>query len=336
NPMVSLGVPEPGAGGDQGADAHTEGLADREREKEYFEGREGYDEDFLAEKVPWPTFPEGKFALAKPSDGTDERPHELRYQHFGVMYCAQEKSSVVTAVNIDGEQSRKLKRTRDRWYFDMRIDRDIQIGKQDYSNVGCDRGHLVKREDPNWGDAATVKLANYDTFHYPNAAPQHSGLNRSRAQWLGLEEHIIESARTHDFRATVFTGPIINDSTVYEDGVTIPLEFWKVVVMMTIDDDDASADPTLRLHATAYLLSQGQLIHSMLSNRNRNESVEGFKFGEYRTFQISIADLEAATEYDFGELRDADPLRAAVRESPFFEANAPVYRALDDYEQIVL
>lgn len=311
-------------------------LADKEREASYFAGRDGYNADFLAEPVPWPIFPDGAFNLAEPSDATPERPHELRYQHFGVKYCANLKSPVATAVNIDGAQSRRLKRSRDRWYFDMRIPRDIQIGQHDYSNVACDRGHLVKREDPNWGDMETVNLANFDTFHYPNAAPQHSGLNRSRSQWLGLEDHILGSARTHDFRATVFTGPILDENIVVEEGVTIPLEFWKVVVMMTSDDESGEDEPQLRLHATAYLLSQGQLIHSMLANRGQNESVEGFKFGEFKTFQLAIADLEEATGYDFGPLRDADPMRAGLSAIEEFPVGAAMYNAIDDYSQLVL
>jgi endonuclease G len=311
-------------------------LADKEREASHFEGRDGYDADFLAEKVPWPTLPDGVFNLAEPSDATPERPHELRYQHFGVKYCANLKSPVVTAVNIDGAQSRRLKRSRDRWYFDMRIPRAIQIGQDDYSNVACDRGHLVKREDPNWGDMETVNRANFDTFHYPNASPQHSGLNRRQSQWRGLEDHILGSARTHDFKATVFTGPVLDENIVTEEGVTIPLEYWKVVVMMTADDESGADESELRLHATAYLLSQGQLIHSMLADRGQNESVEGFKFGEFKTFQLAIADLEEATGYDFGTLRDADPMRAGLSAMQEFPKGAAMYNSIDDYSQLIL
>ena len=318
---------------------HPEGLgelADREREASHFEGREGYDANFLGEPVPWPCFPDGAFTLAKPSDATPERPHELRYQHFGVKYCSALKSPVATAVNIDGARSRRLKRSRDRWLFDMRIPREIQIGQEDYSNVACDRGRLVKREDPNWGDMESVERANFDTFHYPNASPQHSGLNRSQSQWRGLEDYIIGSARTHDFKATVFTGPILDENIVVEKGVTIPLEYWKVVVMMTSDDTSDAEEPELRLHATAYLLSQGQLIHSMLAGRGQNEAVEGFAFGEFKTFQLAIADLEGATGYDFGPLRDADPMRTSLAAINEFPAGSAMYNTIDDFSQLVL
>jgi hypothetical protein len=63
-----------------------------------------------------------------------------------------------------------------------------------------------------------------------------------------------------------------------------------------------------KLHATAYLLSQGQLIRKLLEQRDRIEAVEGFVLGPYRTFQIALADLEEATGHDFGELKGADRL----------------------------
>jgi endonuclease G len=45
----------------------------------------------------------------------------------------------------------------------------------------------------------------------------------------------------------------------------------------------------------------------LLEDRNRSEAVEGFVLGPYRTCQIAITDLEAAT--CFGALKAADPLK---------------------------
>jgi endonuclease G len=70
-------------------------------------------------------------------------------------------------------------------------------------------------------------------------------------------------------------------------------EFWKMVVM---HDSERN-----KMHAIAYLLSQGQLIHKLLEDRNRSEAVEGFVLGLYRTFQIVVADLETVT--GFGSVR---------------------------------
>lgn len=276
---------------------------------DHFEGRAGYDKNFLSGEVPFPGLPEGMFDLAVPSDSDPERPHELRYTHFGVLFDLARKSPVATAVNIDGEKVIPIKREKpDTWFFDARIDIDRQLARGDFPGA-LDRGHMVRRQDPNWGETRDIaQRANDDTFHYTNASPQHASLNRSVEAWLGLENHILESTETHGFRASVFTGPLFDldgeDPFLDEIGAPLPLQYWKVVVMDAMRDDG-----TLRLHATAYLLSQGLAIQKFLQDRARNEAVEGFVFGEYRTFQVSIAFLEELSGFDWGaDLRNADPL----------------------------
>jgi endonuclease G len=102
----------------------------------------------------------------------------------------------------------------------------------------------------------------------------------------------------------VFTGQVkIAYDPEIKTGVRAPSEFWKLVAM-----PDAESEG---LHATAYLLSQGDLIRELLEKRNRTEAVEGFELGAYRTFQIAIRDLADATGYDFSTYLDADPLARA-------------------------
>src|SRR5262249_5823758 len=112
------------------------------------------------------------------------------------------------------------------------------------------------------------------------------------------------------------------------ENVRVPLEFWKVVVM--IDNSEK------KLHATAYLLSQGQLIRKLLEKRDRSEAVEGFVLGPFRTFQIAIADLEEATGYDFGDLKKADPLAHAPGSNEAAAANVPRVVPLENAGDIVL
>ena len=101
----------------------------------------------------------------------------------------------------------------------------------------------------------------------------------------------------------MFTGPVNRlDDPEIKPGVLLPREFWKLVVMVDADEQ--------RLHATAYLLSQGDLIRELLENRNRTEANEGFVLGAYRTFQIAVRDLAEATGYDLSHYVDADPLAA--------------------------
>ncbi|SMC77530.1 DNA/RNA non-specific endonuclease [Primorskyibacter flagellatus] len=302
----------------------------------HFEGREGYDPDFLqVAAVPLPTVPQG-FGLSAPSDATACRPHELRYQNFGVLYSGTFKTPILAALNIDGEQTRPQKRGSDKWYADLRIPAEVQLGKEDYDHVDIDRGHLIRRAATNWGaDDAQAKRSNDDSFHYPVAAPQHRAFNRSNAQWLGLENYIMSSVRTHGFRACVFTGPILSgDEPMLKDtGAVVPLKFFKLVTMLAEDD---GSDGILRLHATAYVLSQVEVIQQLLSDQGRVEAVGGFEFGAYKTFQVRIKDLESMSRLDFGPLRDVDPLARRVSESEAVGASPRPVVEVESFANIVL
>ena len=244
----------------------------------------------------------------------------------------------MTAVNIDGATSVPIKRGDDKWFFDLRIPVSQQLTQDDYDDPEIDRGHLVRREDPNWGDdvvaapdgrptSVTAQLANDDTFHYVNAALQTSKLNQGKQLWQGLENYLLDNARLKGFRLTVFTGPVFRpDDPEVKPGLAAPLEFWKVAVMI-----DAETD---RLHATAYLLSQGELIRDLLERRSRNEAVEGFTLGEYRTFQIAVRDLAEATGYDLSTYAAADPL-GATADNEGIEDGVPVFVPLDSLEQVI-
>jgi endonuclease G, mitochondrial len=176
-------------------------------------------------------------------------------------------------------------RSSDRWVLDPRIDEAAQSGEALYKSNDLDRGHLVRRLDPVWGpDAAD---ANVDTFHFTNSAPQHLKLNRRT--WVDLEDYVLQSASAHELKVCVFTGPVFRaDDMLYRGEYRIPAEFWKVVVMVRTDG---------QLSATAYLQTQKNLI----------ESLE-FAYGEYRTYQVPVAQVEGITQLDFGRLRDHDPL----------------------------
>lgn len=277
--------------------ADVQGLA---RDPAHFAGREGYDAGFLDIAVALPVVPP-ELDIASPSDATPARPHELRYQHFSILYSLTRKSPVIAALNIDGAQTRRIKRGRTRWRKDLRVPADGQLDRGDYADPDIDRGHMVRRAATNWGpDDETARRADQDTYHYTVASPQHKGLNQNATTWLGLEDHIMENVRTFGFRASVFTGPIFSedDPPLGESGARIPLSYFKVVCMMAQDDGGR-----LDLHATAYVLSQSDLVGQML-----RETGAPFAFGAFGTFQLHVADLEAMTGYDFGLLRAADPL----------------------------
>lgn len=323
-----------------GAEARSDGV----HSPAELSDRAGYDEDFLGAgdlSAPWPELPaQVESDLARPSDGLPDRQFELRYTHFGVKFSKALRQPLMTAVNIDGRHLVAIKRSEDKWFHDGRIPREIQLSKQDYAHPDIDRGHLVRRQDPNWDDdlplgaaddtvSEIAQRANDDTFHYTNSAVQHGDLNSGTKQWLGLEDYVLGSAKTHGFKACVFSGPIRQDAEqALENGVIAPLEFFKLVVMENADRGT--------LHATAYILSQGQMIRDLLEERGRTEGLEGFVLGEYRTFQVSIDDLAAGTGYDFSRYAPFDPLGAAAPEEGLGGAGEPQYVPIDTSTQIVL
>jgi hypothetical protein len=66
----------------------------------------------------------------------------------------------------------------------------------------------------------------------PIPAPQVHSFNDMT--WGDLEDWILSQERSRDSRGSVFTGPIFQESDPMYEGVKVPVQFYKVVVV--IDD----------------------------------------------------------------------------------------------------
>ncbi|KAA0966771.1 endonuclease [Sporosarcina sp. ANT_H38] len=261
--------------------SHEEVLVEKLSDS-WYEGSIGYDTQFLGSdyEVPHPMFRSDlEQDIAQLKDGSNV----LNYTHFSIVMSKSRRLAYYTVVNIDGNQLMKIGRN-DKWYLDSRIETEYQCGPELYKNNSLDRGHLVRRRDPVWGDLA--KKANEDTFHFTNCAPQESKLNQKN--WLDLENYILDNAENLNLKVTVFTGPVFRMDDIIYRGVQIPAEFWKIAVIVKKDGN---------LSATAYLQTQKNLI----------EDLE-FAYGEYKTYQVPISKIEAITGLDFVDLRNYDPL----------------------------
>ncbi len=260
-----------------------------------YQTRPGYQADFLGngnKRVDLPQLSETmKAKAARNSMGDGNNPFELKYHHYSVVMNKERRLAFFTAVNIDGNKSKNPRRETDRWFYDPRIKKEEQCGNELYENNSLDRGHLVRRLDPAWGDdVQMVKIANDDTFHWTNCSPQHQDFNQSQTLWAGLEDYILNNANNKDFKCSVFSGPVFaDDDTVYR-GVKIPKQFWKVAVM---------AKSNNKISATAYIVSQKDLIANLEAE---------FVFGKYKTFQVSIETIEQLTGLDFENLKSVQPL----------------------------
>lgn len=250
------------------------------------EDREGYNPDFLdGWHIPFPL----ATGLAAKDMTTlkDSREVELKYTHFSIVMSRSRKMTMAAGSNIAGDLSVKIKRDNDKWYLDGRIDESLQFGNELYKQNRLDRGHMVRREDPVWGeDAAT---ANEDTFCYPNACPQMDNFNQRT--WLELENYILQNARVDSMRISVFTGPIFSHADLeynYEgDNVAlIPSAYWKVIAFLAEDG---------RPCATAYKISQDKELGEL-----------EFLYGKFKTYQISINQVIDETNLDFSSLTEYD------------------------------
>jgi endonuclease G len=177
-----------------------------------------------------------------------------------------------------------------------------------YERNPLDRGHLVRRLDPAWGESkAEAKYANDDTFHFTNCTPQHEDFNQNKTTWAGLEDYILVNADKENFKASVFTGPVFAEGDDEYKGVQLPRQYWKVAVMVKEG----------KLSATAYVLSQEELIAGL-------ELVpEAFSYGEYKTFQVRVSRIQELTGLSFGELVNADPMEKLELEESWREVSGP-------------
>jgi endonuclease G len=247
---------------------------------EALSSRSGYREDFLPFAVPLPE-PVGRGAhdVLQIQGSRDNR---LDYTHFSVVMSRARRMALFTAVNIDAKNAVQIPRGQDRWSLDARIPDEAQIGEELYSDNLLDRGHLVRREDPNWGDVAAE--ADSDTFHFTNCSPQMGAFNQKT--WLSLETYVLDHAKAVDERISVFTGPVLrSNDRAYRD-VQIPTAYWKVVAFMS----DAG-----RPSVTAYLVDQVEELRQLEAT-----------FGKFKTYQKSIRAIEQMTSLSFGGLADFD------------------------------
>ncbi len=271
-------------------------VAGEEGVAEDYRDREGYQPDFLGGgkmKVGLPTVSRGANDVLKfEFDGKNAT--ELKYLHYSVVMSRSRRMCFFSAVNIDGNLSKKSARVA--WKWDPRIPKSQQIMNECYGNPPkFSRGHMTRREDPGWGTTARIaKKGNEDSMHVTNTTPQMQAFNAPI--WLALEDYALQHAREDDMKISVFTGPYFDKKDPEMYGVRIPTAFWKVIAF--IHDD------TGKLCATGYQMNQKSTL----------EPEEEFVFGAFKSpqlkvaTQVSIRSIETRSGISLGQLASVDPL----------------------------
>lgn len=260
---------------------------------EFFSGREGYAPDFFGDgnRVELPSMSD---AISMDDIATlEDGSFELKYQHFSTVQCISRRMPLYSACNVDGATSKNVPR-HDTWNYDGRIKKEYQMLREAYGpeqDKKFSRGHMTRRQDPNWGSLATAQRANIDTFFATNACPQWQPFNDGL--WGDLEDYILANAQGDDKRISVFTGPILRTDDAERFGIQIPRDFWKVVAFIS--------EATGELSAIAYLMSQGIYLDSGVAR----------DLEDFGTSQRPLSFIEAETGLRFESLQGRDVLDGA-------------------------
>lgn len=268
----------------------------------------GYKDAFLGQgfKIKLPVLSsDQKIDLVKYDGGKSK----IDFIHYSSIMSKSRRLPLFTAVNIDGNQWQDNKRTGD-WQDDPRIAKEDQLGKKLYSAAKSDfdRGHMVRREDPEWGTPAVSKQAGANTFWFPNCVPQHKDLNQKI--WAELEANILHlGADQQNLKVNVLTGPVLAKTDgifvtkVEGKEIQIPNLFWKIVVW-TKSNGKAYAAGFL-MSQEKFLIQGGIIKKPMIANAKKLKKVkdedifEHLQFKDGKTYQVKIEEIENLTGLKF-------------------------------------
>jgi endonuclease G len=268
----------------------------------------GYKDKFLGQKfkIKFPVLnDQQKSDLVKFNGGK----FRLDFIHYTSVMCKSRRLPFFTAVNIDGNLWKDNPRKGD-FQDDKRIGLKEQLGKKLYSAAKSDfdRGHMVRREDPEWGSAALSIKAGENTFWFTNCAPQHKDLNRKI--WGELEANILHlGADEENLKVNVITGPVLAKTDgvfvtkVEGEDIQIPNLFWKIVVW-TKSNGKAFAVGFL-MSQEKFLIKAGIIKKQLIANAKKLNKIkdedifEHLPFKDGKTYQVKIEEIEKLTGLKF-------------------------------------
>lgn len=293
NTILNTGI-IPSKAGDLPATTQALFTIEKARNQDY-KKRNGYDADFISTdsfKIDLSDIlKHKKNRLAPLLNSIEDNKYVLNYFNFSVAIDKCRKLCLLTAVNIDGKRLDSIKRENTKWILDPRMDEKYQTGPTVYANNDLDRGHMVRRLDPVWGENS--EAANDDTFHFSNSAPQHKNLNQKT--WLSLENYILDNTDKEGLKVSVFTGPVFSDDDIPYRGTLLPLQFWKVAVVIK-----KNGEPSV----SGYMLTQPDNIEDF-------RTLEGIRedgFGAFKTYQVPLQKIANLTGLAFDKYNQYDPL----------------------------
>lgn len=160
-----------------------------------------------------------------------EGSNVIPYTHFSLSLSTSRRLARWVAWNIDGAATKRLSRSGVDFAKDPRLPEEFQSGNELYQGNRLDRGHIARRADLVWGEAAEAQQANEDSFFYTNIAPQMDDFNQSSQEgiWGQLENALYEHVDVEDLKVSVFGGSVFQLGDQVYRGVGLPSEYWKLI-----------------------------------------------------------------------------------------------------------
>ncbi|MCU0238216.1 MAG: DNA/RNA non-specific endonuclease [Pyrinomonadaceae bacterium] len=147
-----------------------------------------------------------------------------------------------------------------------------QITPYDYNGSGFDRGHMC----PSADRSSSIE-GNSSTFLMTNISPQTKALNQG--PWEKLESYSRSMAR-RNVTLYIIAGQY-GDSGKIKNKITIPSNFWKIVVVVPNDGNISQINKDTRIIAV-----------DMPNNDDIKES-------NWREFKTTVRQIEQKTGYNF-------------------------------------
>ena len=222
-----------------------------------------------------PSSPSDQFALGNPSNAatSDANNYLMVNNSFALSYNREKSipnwvSWKVTASNFGDAQRQNDFRPDDRLPNGWN-----KVTPLDYTGSGFDRGHLCPS-----ADRSNSVEANSETFLMTNISPQTPDLNQG--PWEKLESYSRSMVRRGG-TLYIIAGHYGNRSEKVKNKITIPTNFWKIVVVLPPGADISSINSDTRVIAVDM------------------PNISGIKEKNWRDYKTTVRQIEQKTGYNF-------------------------------------
>lgn len=215
-------------------------------------------------------------ALGNPSNATANPANANNYlltnKYFAISYNRQKAIANWVAWRISKNYFGDAQRQNDFRPDDRLPNGWTQITPYDYNGSGFDRGHMC----PSADRSSSVE-GNSATFLMTNISPQTKALNQG--PWEKLESYSRSMAR-RNVTLYIIAGQYGDDGKI-RNKISIPTNFWKIVVVVPNDGNISQVNANTRVIAV-----------DMPNNEDIMES-------NWREFKTTVRQIEQKTGYNF-------------------------------------